>query len=219
MARHLQTEIEKLKKKILLIGAMVEEAQQKSVKAVLDRNAALARSVIESDKEIDRLEVELEEECLKVLALHQPVAVDLRFIVAILKINNDLERIGDLAVNIAGRAEFLARQERLAIPYDLADMAQAVRGMLKQSLDALVNLDLETASRVCAADDKVDEANRKMYQLVMQAIRDNPDQMESYINMLSVSRYLERIADHATNIAQDAIYFMEGEIVRHHHRN
>jgi phosphate transport system protein len=218
MARHLQVEIEKLKKKILLIGAMVEEALQKSVQAVLDRDAALALSVIEHDQDIDRMEVELEEECLKVLALHQPVAVDLRFIVAILKINNDLERIGDLAVNVAGRARFLAQAEKVEIPYDLKSMFSEVRAMLKNSLDALVNLDLDLANGVCIADDKVDEANRKMYQQVMQAIRKKPDQLEAYINMLSVSRYLERIADHTTNIAQDVIYLMEGEIVRHHHR-
>jgi phosphate transport system protein len=198
---------------------MVEEALQRAVKAVIDRDAALALSVIEQDLDIDRMEVELEEECLKVLALHQPVAVDLRFIVAILKINNDLERIGDLAANISGRARFLARAEKIEIPYDLRGMFAEVRTMLKNSLDALVNTDPELANGVCIADDKVDEANRKMYQQVMQAIRQNPDQLEAYINLLSVSRYLERIADHATNIAQDVTYLMEGEIVRHCHRN
>ena len=219
MATHLQTEIEKLKKKILFIGAMVEEALQRAVKAVIDRDAGLALAVIEHDQDIDRMEVELEEECLKVLALHQPVAVDLRFIVAILKINNDLERIGDLAVNIAGRAEFLARQDRLAIPYDLAGMAEEVRLMLKHSLDALVNLDVVIATQVCRADDVVDNMNRQMYKQVMDAIRRDWEHLDAYINMISISRYLERLADHTTNIAQDAIYLIEGEIVRHHQRN
>lgn len=218
MSTHLQAEIDKLKKKLLFIGAMVEESLQKSVKAVTGRDERLAAAVIESDSETDRLEVELEEECLKVLALHQPVAVDLRFIIALLKMNNDLERIGDLAVNIAGRARFLAGQEKLSLPYDLPAMAEEVRRMLKDGLDALVNLNLEIANRVCRADDTVDDMNRQMYRQVMDAIRRDPDRLEAYINMLSVSRYLERIADHTTNIAQDVIYLLEGEIVRHRGR-
>jgi phosphate transport system protein len=171
--------------------------------------------VIEKDLEIDHSEVEVEEECLRILALHQPVAIDLRFIVAALKLNNDLERIGDLAVNIAERALFLSRVTPPVIPFDFNEMAQRTRDMLKQSLDALVNMDIELARRVCAEDDEVDRINREMYVHVKQAIRQHPHHLEALVHLLSVSRHLERIADHTTNIAEDVIYMIEGEIVRH----
>ncbi len=219
MTTHLQNEIEKLKKKILFLGAMVEEALQKGVKAALQRDEKLARDVVENDVEIDKMEVELEEECLKVLALYQPVAVDLRYIIAILKINNDLERIGDLAVNMAQRAQSLAVKPKITLPVDLPAMAEEVRAMLKGALDALVNLDPLLANQVCVADDKVDAVNRQVFQAAMVAISRDLENVESYINLLSVSRYLERIADHATNIAQDVLYLLQGEIVRHRHKS
>jgi phosphate transport system protein len=215
MSRHLQREIENLKNNILAISARVEEGFQKAVRSVEERDAKLGQDVIEDDPEIDRMEVELEEDCLKVLALHQPVARDLRFIVAILKINNDLERIGDLAVNIAERGVFLANHEKTDTPYNLLGLAEDVRAMLRGSIDALVNMDTKVAHQVCASDDKVDETNREMYDQVKDAIRKNPDKIEILINFLSISRYLERIADHATNIAEDVIYMNEGAIVRH----
>lgn len=215
MTTHLQNEIEKLKKKMLFLGAMVEESLQKAVKAALQRDAKLAYDVVTNDVEIDKMEVELEEECLKVLALYQPVAVDLRYIVAILKINNDLERIGDLAVNMAQRAQNLAAKPKITLPVDLPAMAEEVRIMLKGALDALVNLDSVLANQVCIADDKVDAMNRQTFQSAMTAIGRDAENVESYINLLSVSRYLERVADHATNIAQDVLYLLQGEIVRH----
>ena len=161
------------------------------------------------------MEVEVEEDCLKTLALYQPVAIDLRFIVAVLKINNDLERIGDLAVNIAERSVFLAHQPGVGITLDFIDMAQKARGMLEKSLDALVNFSVDIAGEVCASDDIIDGINRQMYLKVQKAIGDNPEQIESLIHLLSISRHLERIADHATNIAEDVIYMIDGEIVRH----
>jgi phosphate transport system protein len=157
----------------------------------------------------------MEEECLKILALHQPVGSDLRLIVAILKINNDLERIGDLSVNIAERAVFLASPETIDIPLDFARMAENVESMLRRSLDALVNTDLAAAHEVLEADDEVDAINREMYVQVQDAIRQHPQRVERLIHLLSASRHLERIADHATNIAEDVIYMIEGEIVRH----
>jgi phosphate transport system protein len=217
MSKHLEREIERLKKKILSLGTVVEEAVQKAVRAISDRDAALAQRVIEDDVATDHIEVEVEEECLKILALHQPVAIDLRFIVAVLKINNDLERIGDLAVNIAERAVFLASRnhDRLVTLFDFEEMAAKTQAMLKQSLDALVNVDADLARDVCAADDEVDAMNRQMYIQVEDAIRAHPEQMDALIHMLSISRHLERIADHATNISEDVIYMIEGEIVRH----
>ena len=215
MPKHLQREIENLKKNILVLGAKVEMAVHDATDAIEKRDGDLAQNVIDNDIQIDQQEVDVEEECLKILALHQPVAIDLRFIIAALKINNDLERIGDLAVNIAERAVFLATQPKPDISFDFSRMASIAQWMLKKSLDALVNLSVEFAREVCAADDKIDSMNREMYIKVQHAIRIHPEQMESLIHLLSVSRHLERIADHATNIAEDIIYMIEGEIVRH----
>ena len=215
MPKHLQHALDKLKRSIFSLSGMVEESVRDAVRALDTRDSRLAQKVIDADLEIDHAEVDVEEEGLKILALHQPVAIDLRFIVAVLKINNDLERIGDLAVNIAERAQFLATHEKVDIPFDFAGMAEKAQAMVKQSLDALVNLDAGAALAVCAADDEVDAMNRQMYLQVGEGIREHPDQVESLTHLLSVSRHLERIADHATNIAEDVIYMVRGEIVRH----
>jgi phosphate transport system protein len=215
MPKHLQKEIENLKKSILNLGARVEETVREATFAIEQRDGQLARKIIDQDYIIDQQEVTIEEECLKILALHQPVAIDLRFIITVLKINSDLERIGDLAVNIAERAVFLAAHPKPDIKFDFMKMAHAAKIQLKKSLDALVNLSVETARDVCVADDEIDAMNREMYLKVQQAIAGNPDQMESLIHMLSASRHLERIGDHATNIAEDIIYMIEGNIVRH----
>jgi len=215
MPLHLQREIEGLKKEILSLGAMVELSVREATLAIETRDEVLARNVIEKDVKIDQKEVEVEESCLKVLALHQPVAIDLRFIIAVLKINNDLERVADLAVNIAERAAFLATQPKVSVSLDFAGMANKAQLMLKESLDALVNMSTNLAHEVCASDDEIDTMNRQMYLIVQDGIRQHPEQLESLIHLLSASRHLERIADHATNIAEDVIYMIEGEIVRH----
>jgi len=215
MTQHLQREIEKLKKSILALGTMVEESLRKSVRAFSQRDSAMAREVIDNDSVIDQMEVELEEDCLKILALHQPVAIDLRFIISVLKINNDLERIGDLASNIAERAEFLATQVPVAVPDSIPRMAELVQVMLKDSLDALVEMDTELARRVCDADDEVDELHEGMYRIVRREIESNPARIVEWIQLMGVSRYLERVADHTTNIAEDVMYLVEGTIERH----
>ncbi len=215
MAKHLQREIENLKKKLLALGAKVESAVRDAALAIERRDANLAKQVIDNDIEIDNIEVEVEEDCLKIIALHQPVAVDLRFIVAVLKINNDIERIGDLAVNVAERAVFLAGQPVFDITAGLVDMAHQARKMFKESLDALVNYDAHIAHRVCQSDDTVDDMNRRMYLKVQDAIVKNPEQISALVHLLSASRHLERIADHTTNIAEDVIYMIEGQIIRH----
>ncbi|HOK97030.1 MAG TPA: phosphate signaling complex protein PhoU [Anaerohalosphaeraceae bacterium] len=215
MSQHLQHEIENLKKSILSLGARIETAVREATLAIEQRDGILAQKIIDYDDVIDQQEVEIEEECLKTLALHQPVAIDLRFIITVLKINNDLERIGDLAVNIAERAVFLAGRPKPDISFDFVGMASAAQIMLKNSLDALVNLSVPLAQEVCAGDNTIDAMNRKMYVKIQQAILAHPEQIESLIHMLSVSRHLERIADHATNIAEDVIYMIEGRIVRH----
>lgn len=215
MPEHLKREIENLKKHVLSLGAVVEEQVRKSVEALLTCNASLAGEVLRTDAEIDRTEVEIEEECLKVLALHQPVASDLRYIVGILKINNDLERIGDLAVNIAERAQFLSTMEPEAIPFDLRNMAQKAQAMLKRCLDAMVNRDVALAHAVCAADDEVDAANRLAYSIFVEVVRQRPTRLKTLMHQFTAARQVERIADHATNIAEDVIYMVEGTIVRH----
>ena len=147
--------------------------------------------------------------------MHQPVAIDLRFIVAVLKINNDLERIGDLAVNIAERSAFLASQPPVRVYFDFSQMSRKTEAMLNKSLDALVNMSSKLAYEVCADDDEVDDINIEMHKKVREAIRKNPERVGSLISLMSISRHLERIADHATNIAEEVIYMIEGVIQRH----
>ncbi|MBI2570027.1 MAG: phosphate signaling complex protein PhoU [Candidatus Schekmanbacteria bacterium] len=215
MSIRLQREIGRLKKSILSLSALVEESVQRAVAAYLQRDEALACQLAACDDAIDTCELEIEEECQKVLALCQPVAADLRFIVTVLKVNSDLERIGDLAVHIGERAAFLATQPWIGVPAATAGMADSVLSMVKSALDALVNQDPTLARAVCAADDAMDEVHRGMYTWVDGEIQRQPERIQSLISTLTVSRYLERIADHATNIAEEVIYMIEGEIVRH----
>lgn len=211
----LHKEIDNLKKMLLSLMAVVEEQLKKAVLSLENRDLDLANEVIEGDVKVDEREVEIEEEGLKILALHQPVAVDLRFIVAVLRINSDLERIGDLAVNLGERSAFLSQRPPLDIPLDLSTMAEKAQEMLRMSLDALVNMDTALARKVLLMDDEVDEMNRQMFALVYDRIKDIPERAESLIHSLSATRHLERVADHATNIAEDVIYMIEGEIIRH----
>jgi len=215
MTSHIARETEKLKRRLLTLGADVEELYLQAIRSLEELDETLAKQVATSDDRIDRQEVDIEEECLKVLALHQPVANDLRFIVSVLKINNDLERIADLAVNIAERALDLMKYKRIAIPFEFTAMSQKVYSMVKKSLDSLVNLDLHEAHEVIALDDEVDALHHNSYGMVMEQIRQHPDCLEALISYLVVSRYLERIADQATNIAEDVHYLIEGDIVRH----
>ncbi len=215
MSFHLQAELEKLKKKVLALSAVAEESVQQAVLSLKEMNVERARKVLDGDCGIDEKEVELEEECLKVLALHQPVAVDLRYVVAILKMNNDLERIADLASNIAERTLSLSVMERVCPPFDYATMATKVQAMLKKSLDALVHLDSRMASEVNTMDDEINEMHSRTFGLVRECIIKSPDNIDCFLNYLTVSRNLERIADLATNIAEDVYYMIEGKIVRH----
>ncbi len=183
---------------------------------MINRDRNLANTVIEADTEIDRMEVDVEEEVLKILALYQPVAADLRFVVAVLKINNDLERMGDLARNIAKRVVFLASCDRFDLPVDFRGMATRAQGMVKDSLDALVNSDTALAHKVRDSDDEVDALRRIIEKQIEQQIAAHSERTDCLMRLSSVARHLERIADMATNIAEDVIYMVEGEIVRHH---
>ena len=213
--KHFSRELEKIKKQILSLGAMVEEQVRMATQAVETHDAELAQKIIESDYDVDKMEVEIEEECLKVLALHQPVAVDLRFLIAVIKINNDLERIGDQAVNIAERVDVIAKRDLSDLFFDYSSMGEKVQKMLKMSLDALVNMDYDLAFSVVIRDDEVDQIKSEAYDRIKQAMRKHPDKIGYLINLLLISRHLERLADHATNIAEEVIYLIEGEIVRH----
>jgi len=213
---HLQRQISKLTQQFASLGTLVEEAVHASIHAIEHRDVARAEKIIEEDKAIDLMEVDVEEECLHTLALHQPVANDLRFVVAVLKINNELERIGDLAKSIAQQALYLAQQSEVAVvPFDLGGMSRVVESMLRKSLDSLIELDVDKAREVRAMDDQVDEIHAGMHDRVTRAMHENPEQIDQLTHLMSVSRLLERIADHAVNIAKDVIYMAEGEIVRH----
>ncbi|HEX3870845.1 MAG TPA: phosphate signaling complex protein PhoU [Pirellulales bacterium] len=215
MAEHLHRQLQSLKQEIVYVGSLVEEAVAKAIAALLQRDERIASEVIEADEAIDRMEVSVEEDCLNILALYQPVAHDLRFVVAVLKINNDLERIGDLAKNIAKRVVSLSRSREIDVPPDFSDMAKLSQLMVKHSLDALVTGNARLARQVRADDDHVDEIRDAIEAKVREQIAENPSQTECLMKLSSVARHLERLADMATHIAEEVIYMVEGDIVRH----
>lgn len=215
MAVLMQQELDILKKKLLVLSAEVEGRVKQAVQALLTDDLKLAEMVKGGDDQIDNFEIELEEDCLKTLALHQPVAADLRFIVSVLKINNDLERVADLAVNIADRAIDLGGLFRLECPYDIATMAELVQKMLKMALDSLVERDTALARETINLDDDVDGMHKANFSCIKEAIRQDVKALDGLVYYLSISRYLERMADLATNIAEDVVYQVDGEIIRH----
>lgn len=215
MTRHIERQLAQLKERILRIGTLVEEAIAKSITALINRDTSLAQRVMLNDVEIDRMEVEVEEECLKILALYQPVAADLRLVVSVLKINNDLERIGDLAKNIAKRVSQLAQAGVVDLPAEIRTMATLAQEMVRESLEAVVNGDPALARRVREEDDAVDDSRQRVRKMVLAGIKAEPERVESLLRINSVSKHIERIADMATNIAEDVIYMVEGDIVRH----
>lgn len=215
MPIHLHRDLERLAKEVLSVGALVEEATNHAIEALIHRRAELAERVLQGDDAIDRREVEVETDCLKILALHQPVAADLRYIVSVLKVNNDLERMGDLAVNVAERALYLATHPPLTVDLDFETMGELVRRMVRDCLDALVRRDTAGARRCILDDSKVDAINRAMYGTLEHLMARDPATIQRAVHTLSASRHLERIADLATNIAEDVIFMVDGEIVRH----
>jgi phosphate transport system protein len=215
MPIHLHRDLDRLAKEVLSVGALVEDATNDAIEALIHRRPDLAQRVLEGDDRIDEREVEVEVDCLKMLALHQPVAADLRYIVAVLKVNNDLERIGDLAVNLAERTQYLATHDPLPIDLEFPRMGELVRRMVRDCLDALVRRDVEVARRVIRDDDKVDEINRSMFVSLQDLMEKDPQTVKRAIHTLSASRHLERIADQATNIAEDVIFMVDGDVVRH----
>ena len=215
MVSHLQNEIDKLKTGLLTLCAAVEAQVEKAVRALLNRDAQLAEQVEQSDHDIDRREVDVEEECIRVLVLYQPVAHDLRLVVSALKINNDLERIGDLAVNIAHKAAALAAEPYLDFPVDVAAMWSKTQGMLRDSLDAMVKADVALARDVCLRDDEVDRMKHAAREKIESLLSQDQAHNRRLLRLMAACRNLERVADLAMNIAEDVIYLAEGRIVRH----
>jgi phosphate transport system protein len=215
MSKHLERDLENLQRDLLALAASAEEAIHKAIRALQERETDLAQQVIAEDNQIDQEENHVEEECLKILALHQPVAVDLRRITAALKINTDLERMADLAEDIAERALHLSQLPPAPVPAGLQRMTDLTTSMVRHSLDAFVNLDPRLARRVCRLDDEVDRYNNEIIQELIELMRSSPDMVEPGLSLFSATRHLERIADHATNIAEDVVYLVEGEIIRH----
>ncbi len=216
MSKHLQRDLENLHRDLLALAASTEEAIHRAIRALQEREAGPAEEVIAGDAQIDLEENHVEEECLKILALHQPVAIDLRRIAAAMKINTDLERMADLAEDIAERALHLARLPRVSIPAGLQRMTDLTTTMVRQSLDAFVNLDARLARRVCRLDDEVDRYNDDIIRELVAMMQESPARVEAGLSLFSATRHLERIADHATNIAEDVVYLVEGTIIRHH---
>lgn len=215
MNKHFQLSLDDLKKELLTMGAMVENAIQQGISVIHDRRPDIAKTLIAEDDVVDKLEVKIEEECLKILALYHPVAEDLRFVTTVMKINNDLERIGDLAVNLAKRGKALAEAPPLNIPPQLKPMADAIMKMLRHSLNAFVERDSILARKVCLADDEVDAFHKTILTELTRAMKESPDKIELMVQLLWTSRNLERMADHVTNIAEDVVYMVEGAIIRH----
>ena len=216
MREHLAQEIVRLKRMVSDLAAQVEHAVQQAVEAAQQADETLARRVIEQDDAIDREEIMIEEECLKILALHQPVAGDLRYIVTFLKVNNELERIGDLAVNIA--KQVLHQLDFGVFPEENVDFApqmEIARQMLKAALDALVARNCLEANETIRMDDRIDELNREVIERSEELIKQHPELAEYYISVIFISRHLERIGDCTTNICEDVIYLELGKIVRH----
>ena len=215
MSPELHEDIEVLKKKILDIASVVQESISLSIKALVNRDEDLATRVIEGDVRIDNTEVEFEENCLRVLGEHHPGAGDLRFVIGMLKMNGELERMGDLAVNIAERAQYLATHPQVSVPVDFEGMTEKVQGMVRMSIEALINGDADKARDVCAMDDEVDALTREMFIESQNDVVRSPIHVWQHVHIMSVARHLERIADHATNIAEDVVYMVRGEIIRH----
>lgn len=210
-----EDELKKLREDILYMGGLVEDQIQKAVKSLVDRESPLAEITIERDHEVNRLDVEIDDLCIRLLALHQPAGRDLRFITTGLKITTDLERIGDMAVNICERALELNQEPQLKPYIDIPRMATTAQRMIRESLDAFVREDTELALKVCKDDEEVDELNRQIFRETITYMLADPQTINRAIKIGSISKYLERIADHATNIAEMVIFMVKGKSIRH----
>jgi len=204
-----------MQESLLRMSGMVEQAINDSVHSLLDRNEALARKVADSDHEIDMMEIDIDEECLKLLALYQPVAIDLRFITSAMKINGELERMGDLAVNIAERSLYLMRQPEINAGIDLKRMSDFAQKMVRDSLDALVRSDSKEARAICKSDDILDDMNRQALKALVAHMEQHCADINRAVHLVLVTRHLERIGDQATNVCEEIVFMVEGKTIKH----
>lgn len=216
MERHFEREIDSLKEKLLLMGGCAEQLVRKSIASLVRRDTALAREAFDDDRQIDRLEIDVEERCIRLFALQQPLATDLRFIMAALKISNDLERVGDHGVNIAQSTLRLVEQPQLKPLVDIPRMADLATAMLNDALDAFVRRDSESARRLCRKDDEVDQLNRQVFRELISYMIESPSTISRAMELILVARNLERVADLATNIAEEVVFIHEARIIKHH---
>jgi phosphate transport system protein len=215
MPRHFHEELEALKQTLLAMGGLVEDQIRRVMTALVERDSDLAQEVIDRDRQVNAYDVEVDEKCVELLALHQPTAGDLRFITTAMKIVTDLERIGDQAVNIGQRALELNLEPQLKPYIDLPRMAERAQRMVKESLDAFVARDTELARRVCAADAEVDALKEQIFRELLTFMMADARTIPRSIRLILISRFLERVADHATNIAEMVIYMVDSKMVRH----
>ena len=215
MTRHFHEELDALKQTLLAMGGLVEDQIRRAMRALLERDDVIAQEVIDRDRQVNTYDVEVDEQCVNLLALHQPAASDLRFITTAMKIVTDLERIGDQAVNIAQRALELNREPQLKPYIDLPRMADRAQRMVKESLDAFVAGDTALARQVCAADAEVDALKEQIFRELLTYMMEDPRTVSRAIRVILISRFIERVADHATNVAEMVIYLVDAKMVRH----
>jgi len=216
MTHQFDDELQGLKQKLLRMSGMVEQSISMSAHSLLDKNEALARKTIDLDHEIDLCEIEIDEVCLRLLALYQPVAIDLRFIASAMGINKELERMGDLAVNVAERALYLIPRPDIRCGIDIKRMSDFAQKMVRESLDALVRADSQAARDICRQDDILDDMNRQALTTLADHMEKHPEDVKRAVHLLLITRHLERIGDLATNIAEDIVYMVEGKSIKHH---
>jgi phosphate transport system protein len=216
MERHFDEELKDLKEKLLRMAALTEESIATAIKALKDRDEALVGRVLELEDRINRIELEIDEVCMRLLALRQPMASDLRFITSAMKIGSELERIGDQAVNIAERTTELLKVPQLKPLIDIPRMASLAQVMVVDSINAFVNRDAEQARRICESDDEVDQLNQQIFRELLTYMMEDPTTIARAVELILIGRHLERIADHATNIGEDVIYLVKGKSIKHH---
>ena len=216
MARHFEMELDQLRTMLIRMGSLVEEQIECGVKAVTEADESLAKLVIERDKKVDEYDNAIDQQCMRIFALAQPVAIDLRLLMAALKINNELERIGDIAVNLAERVPPLISFKEMVQSTRLREMAHAAREMVKGAIDSFVNNDPGLADKVLKSDDLIDSIDQQMFQLMVSKMKESPKFIEPAVHLVILSRHLERLADHATNIAEDVIFLVNARIIKHH---
>jgi len=210
-----EEELKKLREEILYMGGLVEDQIQKAVKSLVDRDSEMAQIIIERDHEVNRLDVEIDDLCIRLLALHQPAGKDLRFITTGLKVTTDLERIGDMSVNLCERALELNQEPQLKPYIDIPRMARIAQRMIRESLDAFVREDTDLALKVCKDDEAIDQLNSQIFREVISFMIEDPHTINRAMKISSISKYLERMADHATNIAEMVIFMAKGKSIRH----